>query len=126
MDTGLDTQFLELSSQGLTKVQIAVRLGLQCRDLLSRLSPGILEQGKELCQVYHENLMDQMIKNELRAGTKEKELQAWRLKVMFRDDWGDKRDSSSALSEFENLSLDELKIRINNLLQKLTGNSAIV
>ena len=112
-----DDTYLELCSQGLTNVQIAVRLSLQCADLLSSLSPGVASRGRELCQVYHETLMNSMINGDVKASTKEMDLQQWRLKVMFKEDWADSKEEKDN-GPFASLSDDELKFYISEALEK--------
>ena len=112
-----DEEFIEFSRQGLTRVQIAVRLGILCKDLLSSLSPGVAERGKELCQDFHENLMNAMIRGDVKADTKEKELQAWRLKTMFRDDWSDKQTDKD-LGPYGSLDDEQLMSCVKLLMEK--------
>lgn len=113
----IDNQFLDLSSQGLTRLQIAVRLGILSKDLLSHLSPGVYEKGCELCQAFHEDLLNQMIRGDLKASTKEMDLQAWRLETLFKDDWSDKADNKQE-SAFAALSEEDLIKLINSLIDK--------
>lgn len=117
LKVNIDNQFLEFASQGLTRLQIAVRLGILSKDLPSSLSPGIYEKGCELCQAFHEDLMTQMIRGDLKATTKEMDLQAWRLETLFRDDWSEKGQDKDN-TPFDAVSDDELITYINDTIEK--------
>lgn len=115
-------EFLSYCRQGLTLTQIAVRANLSKEELVNHFkSTDELKlswsRGKELCQAFHEDLLDQMMSDGSTADTKDRDLQRWRLEVRFPNDWSEKSDQNPEnISELSNMSTSEIENKIKNLI----------
>ena len=120
-------QYFDLCGQGFSLTKIATKMGT-CKDqLLGWASDtrkhewqAVWQRGKESCQAYHEDILDQMIRGTIKADSKSKELQQYRMKVMFKEDWAEKQESKVVVSHIEQMPTDELNSQISNIVQRLT------
>lgn len=132
----LGEKFFELCKEGKSLTQISSILGVpkrkwiewhnSTRDEHSSMK-RFWETGREACQCYHETLLDNMIKQNVKSTASEIDAQKYRLKVMFKDDWSEKQDVAKIeISHISKLSDSEIQTQLDTLLAKPAARNLVL
>lgn len=119
---------MALCREGKSLTQIADELGVLKQELIHWSKDKIRKKefakafllGKQACQAYHENLYEMMVQGLIKVDSKSKELQAYKLRVMFKDDWSEKQESKVEITtrDLDKLSPKELQAELQSSASK--------
>jgi hypothetical protein len=122
----LALQFFELCQQGKFLVQIAEIMGVD-KQLLKDWSkdPRKFEfrnawiRGQQALEVFHVNLLHEMIQSGKKYDSKSKDLQ-WQLMEKMFEDWRGRPQESKVTIETKELPPEQANLQILNILNKAT------
>lgn len=122
----VSTEYLELCRQGKSITQIAAHFTITedelrswAKDKIKRSKLAtVWELGKTLCQAFHEDLLDQMIRATPRAAASEIASHQHRMAVMFKK-WNLKNETKvTVTNKFEQMTDDELNKEVHAVLKR--------